>query len=130
MNSKAKGELSEGIVLAYLLKKGYSVSIPFGNNQRYDFILDEGGKLLKVQCKTARFTNGCVCFSVASVNGFNGKRTTYAGQEDLFLVYCPQTDAVYRFPAEEAGKSAMYLRVDKNRGGATSKIKWAKDYMF
>lgn len=30
------------------------VSIPYGNNSRYDCILDYNGKLLKIQIKTAR----------------------------------------------------------------------------
>jgi PD-(D/E)XK endonuclease len=130
MNSKAIGERTEGIILAHLLKKGYSVSIPFGNNQRYDMIVDTGERLLKVQCKTGAFTNGCVSFSTSSVNGFTGQRTNYRGQIDVFLVYCSHTDKVYIVPVDAAGKSGMLLRVDINRSGMKRHINWAENYLL
>lgn len=130
MNPKAKGERTEGIILAALLRKGFAVSIPFGNNQRYDLIVDDGTRLLKAQCKTACVVNGCVSFRAYSVNGFTGARTNYTGQADIFLVYCPQTDQVYRVPVADAGKAEVRLRVEPNRGGATSKIRWAADYLL
>lgn len=39
--------------MSKLLEYG-DVSIPYGNNSRYDCILDYKGKLLKIQIKTAR----------------------------------------------------------------------------
>lgn len=128
MNSKAKGEISEGLVIAHLLRLGYSVSIPFGNNQRYDLIADDGARLWRVQVKTARLHQGCLVFSVASVNGFTYKKTPYHGQIDVFLVYSPDTDKVYSMPISEAGINETRLRVDVAKGGPTTTIKWAKDY--
>lgn len=128
MNTKAKGEISEGHVIAHLLKKGYSVSMPFGDNQRYDLILDDGERLWRVQVKTARRTSGGVLFKTASVNGFTGVQTTYVGQIDIFLVYSPDLDKVYRVPIGECGASNFTLRTEAPRGGPTSTIKWAKDY--
>lgn len=40
MLSKNKGELVEAVVLAELMKREIAVSLPFGDNQRYDMILD------------------------------------------------------------------------------------------
>lgn len=129
MNPKGKGEVSEGIVIAYLLKAGYSVSIPFGNNQRYDLILDEGtGDLLRVQVKTGRIAKGCMRFQVSSKNGFTGETRDYRGQADVFMVYCPQNEAIYRVPVEACGRHEMYLRVDEPRNPTLSTIHWARDY--
>lgn len=129
MNSKAKGEISEGQVVAHLLKLGYSVSMPFGNNQRYDLIWDDGSRLWRVQVKTANFSKGCLIFSCASINGFTGARTPYHGQIDVFLVYSPHTDKVYRVPVEETGTSSIWLRVDPaHKFGPKSTIRWARDY--
>ena len=130
MNTKTRGECSEGIILAALLKKGLTVSIPFGNSQRYDFIIDENNVLLKAQCKTGRLVNGCVVFNTASCNGFTFSRTAYQGQVDLFLVYCPQTDSVYRVPIDKCGVNELRLRIDQPKGGATSRINWAKDFLL
>ena len=51
MNSKDKGNIGEAIMLAEFIKRGIQVSIPFGDNARYDLIIDLNGKLYKVQVK-------------------------------------------------------------------------------
>ncbi len=112
MNSKAVGEVTEGIILAHFLKSGKSVSIPFGNNRRYDMILDDGDSLLKVQCKTGKIKNGCVMFWACSTNGFTGTKTGYKGQVDLFMVYCPDNGKVYRVPVDKIGETQVTLRID------------------
>ena len=102
VNSKAKGEISEGLVIAHLLKLGYSISMPFGDNQRYDLIVDDGGRLWRAQVKTGRFRRGCVIFNCVSLNAFTQQRFSYRGQIDTFLVYCPDIDKVYWVPIEKA----------------------------
>lgn len=128
LNPKAIGERSEGIVLAELMKLGCVVLLPFGNNQRYDLVVDEEGTFVRVQVKTCWWKNGCVGFKTNSVNAFTGQRKTYFGEADVFMVYSEYTGKVYRLPVAEAGSSATHLRVDPIRGGATSGIRWAKDY--
>jgi hypothetical protein len=128
-NTKAVGERSEGIILAHLLTMGWAVSVPFGNNQRYDLVVDDGDRLLRVQCKTGRLINGCVSFSVASKNGFTNKRQSYHGQVDIFLIYCPKNDKVYLVPVDITQTNEMRLRIDPPRNVAPmSTIKWTKDY--
>lgn len=128
MNPKAKGEISEAKVLAALVSHDYPVSIPFGNNQRYDLIVDVEGELLKVQVKTCNWRNGCVEFCASSKNGFTGERRQYAGDVDLFLVYSPHLDEVLALPVE--AKHVVTLRVDPPKGGATGGVRWATDYKF
>ncbi len=130
MNTKAIGEITEGIILAHFLKKGMSVSIPFGNNQRYDFILDENGRLLRAQCKTGKLDRyGSVRFSTRSTNGFTGQKRQYIGNADIFLVYCPQTDKVYRIPITDlVPKDAMALRTRPTKNSQKSGINLAKDF--
>ena len=36
MDTNQKGKLNELKVLSYIIEKGYSVSIPFGDKDRYD----------------------------------------------------------------------------------------------
>jgi hypothetical protein len=129
MNTKAIGELSEGVILAHLLQMGWAISLPFGNNQRYDLIADTSGKLLKLQCKTAHFHKGCAVFATASKNGFTNERKCYKGQIDAFVVYYPPTKSVYLVPVEVAASTAMYLRLDPLKPNAPkSTVHWAKDY--
>jgi PD-(D/E)XK endonuclease len=128
-NPKATGERSEGIVLGELMKLGKVVLFPFGNNQRYDLVIDEGdGRFVRVQVKTAWWENGCVCFKPCNVNAFTGKRTTYVGGADEFMVYSPHVDKVYRVPVNQCGTSEVRLRVDQPRSGQRADIRWASDY--
>lgn len=112
MNPKSVGERTEGLILARLLQQGYSVSMPFGDNQRYDFIVDDCGKLYRCQCKTGRLKNGSVRFNVCSTNWNQKTRRSYHGQIELFLVYCPQIEKFYKVPIEECGSVEMTLRVE------------------
>jgi hypothetical protein len=127
-NPKAVGERSEGIVLGELIRLGCPVSLPFGNNQRYDLIVDEQGVLVRVQVKTAHWHEGSIMFKTSSVNGFTGKHRTYEGQADVFMSYSPHTDKVYRVPVSECGPSAVSLRVDPVSINRAKGIRWAKDY--
>jgi len=131
MNTTTQGEISEGHVIAHLLKRGYAVSIPFGNNQRYDLVIDDGSHLWRAQTKTARLEKGCLVFNCSN-NGYKGVRKTYQGQIDLFLIYSPHTDKVYRVPIEAATVTSMMLRIDPTRAGSPKSpkhpIKWASDY--
>lgn len=54
MNTNIKGKISELEILTLVTKLGYSVSIPFGDKDKYDQIWDINGHLLKIQIKTAR----------------------------------------------------------------------------
>lgn len=129
MNPKAVGERSEAIILSHLINKGWAVSLPFGNNQRYDMLVDNRSTILRAQCKTGRNDkNGCIEFATSSKNGFTGIRTSYKDQVDMFLVYSEMTKKVYMVPIAGLGPNMVRLRVDKNKGGATGGIRWAKDY--
>ena len=50
-NTKKLGNLTELQCMTYLYGLGYSISIPFGNADKYDLILDIDGKLYKIQVK-------------------------------------------------------------------------------
>ena len=53
MSTKQKGDISEAMVLAELLKHNYDVLIPFGDRLPYDIGVDINSKLIKIQVKTA-----------------------------------------------------------------------------
>jgi hypothetical protein len=65
-DTKSIGDLSEVMVLAALVRAGYRVSIPFGENHRYDVIADDGAQLLRIQVKTGRLRGGAINFMCSS----------------------------------------------------------------
>ena len=124
------GLRSEAAILSELVRRGYAVLLPLGVNQRYDLVLDIGGRLVKAQCKTGRLRAGAVTFSTRSIvtsktrNVFRG----YVGEADVFLVFCPATDGIYVVPVDEAPKTQMHLRVDGCRNRQREGVNWARDY--
>jgi len=49
MNSKDKGNLAELAAAKKIISKGMSVAFPFGDNERYDLIIDNDQHLEKAQ---------------------------------------------------------------------------------
>ena len=124
------GLRTEAHILSELVRRGYSVLLPFGVNRRYDLVLDLEGAFLRVQCKTGRLRNGAITFSPKSVQA-NTRRVLvrdYRGEADVFLVYCPDTEGLYAVPVEEAGVSAVSLRVAPTQNGQETGVRWAAEY--
>ena len=128
-NPKAIGERSEAIILAHLLRRGAVVLLPFGNNQRYDLVVDLGGGLFKRgQCKTALHRKGRVEFWSCSSSGARRQRHHYRGQADVFWVYCSDLDKVYEVPVDAVGAAKVHLRTAPTSNGITKNLRWARDY--
>ena len=51
LDTKKIGNLTELQCMTYLYELGYAISIPFGNSEKYDFIIDVNDVLYKIQCK-------------------------------------------------------------------------------
>lgn len=125
-NPKGVGERSEAKILAAMVNAGFAVSLPFGNNQRYDMIIDTGKDLLRAQCKTGRLRSGSVRFNTCSANGFTYVKRNYAGQIEVFLVYCPGTDKVYMVPVEQCANRVTSLRLDPDPHKRS--LRWAAGF--
>ncbi len=112
---KGIGERSEAMILAALLRHGRTVLKPWGDNQRYDLVIDEGGgKFSRVQCKTARFSadRRYLVFSACS-NAGGYKKKHYREQIEVFAVYSPDLDKVFMVPVNDANTSETYLWLEK-----------------
>jgi hypothetical protein len=130
INSKTVGERTEAIVLAELLKAGYVVLLPFGDNQRYDIVVEVDGAFQRVQCKTARLVLGSVLsFKTCSTYAHRGRPSRgYRGEAELFGVYAPHTGKVYLIPVEEVGEYEGRLRLEPARNGQTRGIRMAEKF--
>jgi hypothetical protein len=131
-NTKAIGDESEVIVLSRLVRHGYLVSIPFGENQRYDFIADDGAQLLRIQVKTGRMRKGAIQFRCCSSHQHRRSGPTssrpYFGEIDYLAVYCPQNGKVYMVPEKEMVRTHGHLRLTPTANGQRSHIRWAAQY--
>lgn len=121
MDTRLVGNATEAYVIARLSALGYFVSLPYGGGARYDILRDNrDGTFTRGQCKTGRLRNGAVLFSVVSTRktAWRKRRNEgYAGEVDVFWVYCPDTCRVYEVPFDKCTKVEMALRVSPPRNG-------------
>ena len=116
-----------------LRQAGFAILVPFGENTRYDLVIDDGRSFARVQCKTERLRQGAVRFAVCSCYGHHlrpgNSRRDYQGQIDYFGVHCPDTSDVYLIPiADLSVRTQAALRVEPPRNNQKDKIRWAADY--
>lgn len=129
MSHKSTGEKTQAIILAHLVKNDKKVLLPFGDNQRYDMVIDEDGEFIRAQCKTAwKRSDDVIAFNACSVDWYKRVRRSYLNEIDIFLVYSPDTNKVYQIPIDEISRTEIYLRLSPTRNGQTKGVRWAKDY--
>jgi hypothetical protein len=98
--AKRRGELSE---LAFFYKAaslGFGVAKPWGDSERYDFILDSGQRLWRVQVKSGSHHHN----RRYGLHGMCGNRqqTQYtSGEIDILVAYLVPIDIWYIIPVEK-----------------------------
>jgi len=131
---KGIGEKSEAMIMAAFLRADKTVLQPFGDNQRYDLVIDEEGEFFRIQCKTALLSKDKKYFEypTSSQNWNSKKRKNYIGQADLFAVYLREEDEIFIFSVAKSPKGHAIARLapSKAKGGQRKKIRMAKDYKF
>lgn len=130
-NSKDIGDETESRALSELVAYGYSVSVPFGDNDKYDLVVDDGATLYRVQCKTAWSNKDeTVRFNTHSQTTKDGQyhEQTYHDAIDAFFVYYPELEQFYWIDAVDATEQKMELRFESEIDHPS--INWAKTYEF
>lgn len=130
LNPKQTGNLTELQCITAFYELGYHVSIPYGEDSRYDFIADINGKLIKVQVKSCRTgDNGkSIKFSCRStrVNATRSIHKRYSKDEiDYFATF--YNGICYLVPVEECCEQKI-LRFQDALNCQKKGINYAKDY--
>jgi hypothetical protein len=105
---KRRGELSE---LAFFYKAaslGFGVAKPWGDSEPYDFILDSGQRLWRVQLKSAshHFNRR---YDVHAKRGKDEKVMYTSADIDILVAYLIPIDVWYVIPVEKIEKKALYF---------------------
>jgi hypothetical protein len=128
------GDRTTLAVMLALRMAGLTVLLPFGENTRYDLVVDVRGKFMRVQCKTGRFRAGAVVFKTTSSYAHHRSaqvpRRGYQGEIDYFGVHCPETGGVYLVPINEVPGTCARLRVDPALNGQQESVHPAETYEF
>ena len=132
--NKQKGDIGEAKCLAKMLELGVPVSLPFGDNQRYDMIIDVNGQLRKIQVKYSSIqeNEGSVVFKISSSTNHTTNKhfDTYINDIDAFLLYDAINDNVYYVPIEITNnKKTLTLRTAPTKNGQTKNCLFACDFL-
>ena len=131
MNTQYIGCLTEQKCFLKCLESGFMISKPLFDNARYDFILDTGTKLLRIQVKASTWNEDKTAFSFNGYSqhstGDGNKRMKYTNREiDYFMT--EKDDVFYLYPADSEGFTTKTLRITAKQNHPQTY--WAKDYVF
>lgn len=129
--TKQKGEIVESIIQNELIRRGYTVLRPFGENERYDLVVDNNEEFIRIQCKHAPYNDGSIICDFRTGTIPNGNEfTTYSKNEiDVFAVYSLEIEEMFWIPFEDTPETGMSLRVEQP-DKKSPKINWAEEYKF
>ena len=108
------------------------MSVPFGENHRYDLIIEKNNVLSRVQVKTGRLRKGVVVFNCYSSHAHRGGAATrmYTGEVEYFAVYCPDTECTYLLPLSEMTVQQGMLRIEPPLNNQVKGLRWAREFVL
>ena len=116
-NPKRTGELSEAAFLLKAQSMGFRVARSWGDSERYDFILDSGGRLWRVQLKCTEVLHGRG-YEIQPIYGVYGKgKAAYTEDEiDVLVVHIGPLNVWYvrRFVRPRLILGEVSISVDRS----------------
>ena len=127
-----KGGVAELAIALIATRAGYVVSRPLAEGGRYDLVLDDGRRLLRVQCKWARRLGSVVQVRTRTCRRSRGGyvRGTYSSADtDAVAAYCAELGRAWLLPIDlVAGHQMLNLRLSPARNNQTVGVTWAEQY--
>jgi hypothetical protein len=131
---KQKGDLAELKAATDLIRRGYRVAFPYGEDWDFDLILFRDAQPERVQVKHVT-SDGKVlkvrCFSNSLTSGrIRAVKLYTANTVDWLAIYDPTVDQCFYIPAVELGngKRTLHLRLAPPSYNRSADIRWARDY--
>lgn len=135
IDTKILGNVTEMECMLECMKLGVQVSIPFGEDSRYDFIMDYNGKLYRIQSKHCSEivddSNKVVAvkFKTVRQSGSNASihtRTKYT-KEEIDYFSTSYEGKCYLVPVEQCSNEKI-LRIEPPKNGQTKGISFLENY--
>ncbi len=133
-HTQKTGDISESAVVTRLLQCSYIVLTPYGQNHRYDLVIEDAdGKFWRVQVKTGWVDEEQVLIKFNTASSYNrtvhykGWRN-YRGQCEYLAVYVEALNKVYFIPVDDVGTTNATLRLRPSKNKQEKNVHWAKDY--
>ena len=132
LNSKQKGNITELECMLAFVKLGYNVLTPYGDCERYDFVVDIKGNFYKIQVKTSRTEDeekSYIVFNTSSQTTKNGKQVHHSyDKEQIDYFMTTYNSQAYLVPVQETAVREKRLRFLPPKNGQTKGITFASEY--
>ena len=117
-NTKSIGDLAELAFTYQAMLRGCVVSIPVGDNARYDRIIDNGTNLLRIQVKSAGVISAGNRYNVSIGRHLPTGAVPYLPAEiDFLAIYIFPEDRWFIVPVQETGGRVAVKIRPKDAGG-------------
>ena len=134
---KQKGDRAEIEVFHDLVRRGFRVAIPYGEDWDFDLIFNRPGAtaLERVQVKYSHSKEGFIEARACSLSLTNGKvkriKKYTAETIDWLAIYDPVTDRCYYIHASELGSGMrqLILRYEPTKNNQAIGVRYARDYL-
>ena len=127
MHKKTKGSVAELAVALRLMKEGWQVLIPYGENTRYDLVVERDGRFLRVQIKYVTPKDGVLRVNCRSSN--NWSVFQYTSEDiDVIAAYDAQSEQSYFVPVAQLRKGAIRLRPLPPKNHQTHQVRFAREF--
>lgn len=132
LSTKQRGNITEVECMLAFLKLGYNVLTPYGDCERYDFVVDIENKLYRIQVKSANANHieeGYIDFNTSNKTTKNGQfvRHAYTEEQIDYFMTCYEGQC-YLIPVTECSTTQKRLRFTPPKNGQTQGITFATEY--
>jgi hypothetical protein len=118
-NAKQNGELAELIFMGKAVSLGFGVAKPWGDSQRFDFILSRGERLWRVQVKSTTHVHRRGYKVGARKRSIQGQVAYTPKEIDILVAYIVPREVYYVIPAAAVqGVTTLHLFPSGARKGA------------
>ena len=124
---KQQGDTAELKFMLLNQELGYTISKPFGDNAKYDLIVDIGTELQRIQVKSTRrkeTSSGMDCYNCLVCSGSDSKQQYSYKDVDFIAIYVIPENSWYKIPIIEIkGKSIKLYPHRKSQRNTYEKYK-------
>lgn len=125
-----KGDIGVAMVIADLLKHGYSVFMPVSATSPFDLLAEENGIYLRIQVKYRTMKNDVICAQAYTATVTTKRNNARVNLDfDVLAIYCPETDKCY-FLRRDEFQNTITLRTIAPKNNQKTNINIADDYLL
>ena len=118
---KLRGEWTELLFMTRAVEHGLRVIRPWGDSSRYDFVVETGGRFLRVQVKSTSCQRSK--HYVCAIDG-RGRNPYTAADVDFFAIYVIPADCWYIIPIQQSSSAIGLVPHDSLSKNACYKEAW------